>query len=181
MENALDLRRVLGLLADPERFKVAAAVALGAAAPEKIAAMTGLDTSIIIKALVKLEGAGLVTKEAAGYVFNYEVLQALNREIGKTLPQKPALTGLERFFKDGKLVTYPKDHGDRMLVLEHMIGLFEPGRRYTEKEVNDTLKTFNPDYASYRRYLVDAGLIAREHATKENGGAVIYYWRVEQL
>jgi hypothetical protein len=181
MENEIDLRRVLGLLADEERFRIIAAVSLGANNSEKIAAMTGLDTSVIIKSLVKLEGAGLVTKQETGYIFNIEVLQSLNRDIAKNTPKKPALSGLERFFKDGKLITYPKDHGDRMLVLEHIIGLFEPGRRYTEKEVNDTLKTFNPDYASYRRYLVDAGLIAREHATKENGGAVIYYWRVEQL
>ena len=181
MENEYDLRKVMGLLADPERFKVAAAVSLGAAAPEKISTMTGLDSSVIVKALVKLEGAGLVTKQAAGYVFNFEVLQALSRDIGKNTPKKLALTGIERFFKDGKLITYPKDNADRMLVLEHIIGLFELGRAYTEKEVNETLKTFNPDYASYRRYLVDAGLFARQHSTNEEGITVISYWRVEQL
>jgi hypothetical protein len=181
MENDLDLRKILGTLADEERFRIIAAVSLGANNSEKIAVLTGLDTSVIIKALVKLEEAGLVSKKDKGYVFNFEVLQALNRDISKNIPKKPALTGLDRFFKNGKLITYPKDSADKRLVLEHIIGIFELGRAYTEKEVNETLKTFNPDYASYRRYLVDAGLFARQHTTKENGGAVIYYWRVEQL
>jgi hypothetical protein len=181
MENDTDLRKVMGLLAAPERFKIAAAVSLGAGTVEKIAALSGLDASIIVKALVKLEGAGLISKQDTGYVFNSEVLQALSRDINQNTPKKPALTGLERFFKDGKLITYPKDNADRMLVLEHIVSHFEPGRAYTEKEVNEKLQEIHPDYASFRRYLVDTQLFARQHTTNEKGLAIISYWRVEQI
>jgi hypothetical protein len=45
---------------------------------------------------------------------------------------------------------------------------FEPGVRYDEKEVNAIVGRFFNDYASLRRYLIDAGLLAREHGE---------YWR----
>jgi hypothetical protein len=181
METDFDPRKIITLLADEERFKIAAAISLEAGTLEKIASMTGLGNPVIVKTLLKLEEAGLIGKQKSGYVFNIAALQELNREIIKEIPKKPALTGLERFFKDGKLITYPKAHDDQMLVLEHIAGLFELNRRYTEKEVNEKLKGVNPDYASFRRYLVDNAFFAREHSTGETGSTVIFYWRVEHM
>jgi len=45
---------------------------------------------------------------------------------------------------------------------------FEPGINYDEKEVNVIVGKFFNDYASLRRYLVDEGLLSREHGM---------YWR----
>ena len=47
---------------------------------------------------------------------------------------------------------------------------FEPGRRYSELEVNAIIAEFINDYASIRRYLVDNGLMERRSSI---------YWRVE--
>ena len=44
----------------------------------------------------------------------------------------------------------------------------EPGRTYTEREVNQVLVEFNDDVATLRRGLVDAGLLERENSI---------YWR----
>jgi hypothetical protein len=55
-----------------------------------------------------------------------------------------------------------------MIVLERIALEFEPGVRYDEKEVNAIVGRFFNDYASLRRYLIDAGLLAREHGE---------YWR----
>jgi hypothetical protein len=181
MENEIDPRKIIGMLADVERFRVLAAVSLGAGTLEKITDMTGHDNATVMKALLKLEEAGLITKKESGYVFNAAVMQALNRSISQSLPKKPALTGIDRFFKDGKLITYPKDHEDKMAVLGHIIALFETGREYAEKEVNEKLKEVNPDYASYRRYLTDAGFFSREQKADESGRTVTYYRRAMHL
>jgi hypothetical protein len=52
--------------------------------------------------------------------------------------------------------------------LERLAHEFEPGLRYTEKEVNSILLNFHADYAAIRRYLVDEGLLTRADGS---------YWR----
>jgi hypothetical protein len=42
--------------------------------------------------------------------------------------------------------------------------LFEPGRRYTEKEVNELISQHYDDFATLRRYLVDHDLVRRERS-----------------
>jgi len=69
---------------------------------------------------------------------------------------------------DGKLHTIPSKHSKLLVVLDHLAQSFEPGRRYTEAEVNQRLNELHPDHAALRRYLVDHGFLARE------GGV---YWR----
>jgi hypothetical protein len=179
LENDIDSRRIIGLLTDEERFRVLAAVSLGAGTLEKITSMTGRDNPTVMKVLIKLEEAGLITKTDAGYVFNAAVMHALNRSVSQTLPKKTALTGIDRFFKNSQLITYPKDNEDKMAVLGHIIKSFETGREYAEKAVNEKLKEVNPDYASFRRYLTDAGFFTREQKADESERTVTYYRRVK--
>ena len=54
-----------------------------------------------------------------------------------------------------------------------MAQVFEPGVRYNEKQVNEALKKFHPDFASLRRYLIDFKVIQRE-----TDGTT--YWREEK-
>jgi hypothetical protein len=57
-------------------------------------------------------------------------------------------------------------------VLGYVVKTFEPGQRYTEKQVNEKLQLFHRDSASLRRYLVDAGLLQRSSGGRE-------YWRAD--
>jgi hypothetical protein len=57
---------------------------------------------------------------------------------------------------------------ERKVILEHLAACFEPGLKYPEKAVDAILRAWHPDYASLRRYLVDEGMLDREHAV---------YWR----
>lgn len=181
METSLDIRKILGFLTDEERFKVAAAVSLGADTVEKIAAMTGYDNPAILKAIVKLEAAGLIEKkEAKGYIFDIDKLKALPKALGDNIPKKARASGLERFIRDGKLITYPKDYDDRMAVLNYLAGLFELDREYTEKAVNEKLTAVHKDFASLRRYLIDNGFFKRELRTVEGGRSVTIYQRIER-
>jgi hypothetical protein len=179
MENDLTFRRILGLLADKDRFRILAAVSLGANTLEKIAAMTELDNAKIMKAIGKLETAGLIKKqEDAGYSFCTDTLRALTKNLDHIGTNKPKLSQLDRFIRDGKLITYPRSHTDQLMVLSHIVNTFEFDRQYPEKEVNEKLKTVNPDFAALRRYLVDNGFLQRDHITDKVGRTTTVYWRV---
>ena len=47
-------------------------------------------------------------------------------------------------------------------MLEKLAEAFEPGRTYTEREVNLIIADFHDDFATLRRDLVHEGLMARE-------------------
>jgi hypothetical protein len=76
------------------------------------------------------------------------------------------------FIQDGHLVRFPAKRGRRRVLLEHIASSFEPGRRFPEREVNVVLRAWcdggEADYVTLRRYLVDEGLLSREHGE---------YWR----
>jgi hypothetical protein len=73
------------------------------------------------------------------------------------------------FDPEGRLITVPAKRAKRLLVLDRLAQLFEPGERYAEQEVNRRLRSAHDDVAMLRRYLVDEGFLDRE------GGV---YWRI---
>ena len=71
---------------------------------------------------------------------------------------------LWRFFRaDGRIAAIPAKQAMRSRLLAHLAALFERGRDYTEDEVNTVIWPLYPDYATLRRYLIDAKLLTREH------------------
>lgn len=76
------------------------------------------------------------------------------------------------FDEDGKITNLPKRQAVRLAVLAHATALFEPGRLYSETEINGicaSCQTFG-DIFLLRRELVDHGFLLR----KTDGSA---YWR----
>ena len=69
---------------------------------------------------------------------------------------------------DGRLHTIPSKRRKLLVVLDRLAQEFEPGRTYSEAEVNDVLHRFHPDHAALRRYLVDDDFLTREEGR---------YWR----
>lgn len=69
---------------------------------------------------------------------------------------------LARFFRGERLEAMPAREPDRRAVLEHIALRFSRGRAYEEREVNDLLSDVDADYATLRRYLIDAGLLVRD-------------------
>jgi hypothetical protein len=85
---------------------------------------------------------------------------------------------LRDFFEGECLKEIPaahKQHGNkkRRIVLRWLANRFEPGVRYTEREVNEILKRHHPDFATLRRDLVGSGLGLMR---RENG----IYWRLPE-
>ena len=77
---------------------------------------------------------------------------------------------LARFVRDDRLREMPARAAPRLIVLRWLAEQLEPGRRYAEREVNERLGRHHPDHAMLRRYLVDHGLLERDHGV---------YWRPE--
>ncbi|MET8698425.1 DUF2087 domain-containing protein [Kitasatospora sp. NPDC004723] len=72
----------------------------------------------------------------------------------------PAVSAL--FAPDGRLIAVPRRAARREQLLDHLTRtLFEPDRSYTEREVNDVLRTVHDDFPALRRYLVEGRLLTR--------------------
>ncbi|MCF3965129.1 DUF2087 domain-containing protein [Streptomyces fuscigenes] len=65
-------------------------------------------------------------------------------------------------FSRGRLVSVPRKQARREQLLRHLAGtLFEPGRAYSEREVNAALLGVHDDFPALRRHLVTSGLLER--------------------
>lgn len=169
-----DARRILGLLAEPARLRVVAAVVLGYTTTDDIARVAGLNHKEVRRALARLVAGGLVVQEQGVSRIDVEEVRAAARRAAEadpedTLDASPASARVLRsFLKDGRLSGIPATRSKRLVVLDYLAQSFEPGRRYRESEVNITLAAFHEDVAALRRYLVD-----EEFLTRERG----IYWR----
>lgn len=70
---------------------------------------------------------------------------------------------LRDFFDGERLKQIPAQRKKRVIVLEHLLGRFEPEREYPERTVNDLLRAAHDDVATLRRELVDYGYLNRAH------------------
>lgn len=173
--------KLLGALADELRLRAFAALILGARDANEIAERAGVPARDALRALARLEAAGLATNMGDHWQGRPEALRetvAAVRERPAPLDYSEAGTSeaavLRTFMPNGRLNQIPVQKSKRMIVLNHIAGVFEPGRRYPEAEVNTLLRAFHDDYATLRRYLVDGGFMTRESGEYwRTGGTVV--------
>ena len=79
---------------------------------------------------------------------------------------------LSRYFSGRTLTEIPSSRAKRLVLLQRLALEFDVGRRYVEREVNEILFEFHPDWSALRRFLVDEGFLDREHIDDQN-----VYWR----
>lgn len=167
---------LIGLLADGDRLRVFAAVVLGAGALEEICERTGLDTRAAGVAANKLVVSGLLALDKDGYhVEEHEIRLAARTRASEPEPVPDGVDAerarvLRSFFTGDRLKSIPTTRAKRQVVLDVIAQDFEPGKRYTEKQVNLVIGKRFADTAAIRRYLVDDGFLERE-----GGGG--RYWR----
>jgi hypothetical protein len=167
--RGVDAATIVGLLADETRLKVVAALALGAGTLEEVAERTGLPLKDVALAARRLGRAGLVHRDGHALALRAERFAAAARAAAESAPPPEPLSDdpaedavLSAFVRDGRLVSIPAQYSKRVVVLQHLVRVFEPGVRYPEREVNALLAVWHPDTAALRRYLVDEGLLSRE-------------------
>jgi len=74
------------------------------------------------------------------------------------------MTSLKNFLDgDGKLKSFPAKQKMKMEALFYLAEKFEPGKQYTEKEVNEILKEWNTfgDHVTLRRELYNNRFLGR--------------------
>jgi hypothetical protein len=176
--SGLPVASVVGHLANAQHRRVLAALELGATTAAEVADRTGLSTRDTVAALQRLDASGLVEQGPDGALaLAVDRLRATARQAAAHDRPAPDEHGdappdharvLRTFVRDGRLVQIPATRSKRLVVLEHLAQEFEPGRHYSEAQVNLLLGRFHADTAALRRYLVDEGFLDRDSG---------WYWR----
>jgi biotin operon repressor len=172
-------------LADANRLKIVGLLAQQPYSVEELAALLNLKASTVSHHLAKLAQAGLVSAKADSYynvyqldekalesksrsVFSQENLAASVVDVDADAYDRKVIADYSN--KDGRLKTIPAQRKKLEAILRYVVKTFEPGKRYSEKQVNEKLAKYHEDTASLRRELVGYGLMKRE-----GGGGE--YWR----
>lgn len=155
-----------GLVADPARLRVLAAIALGAETAADVVAVTGLSERDAAASRRRLEEAGLVVTDATGLAVDSAALRRAARDSRAAADADDTDPGLRAFVRGRRLLSLPAHQGRRRLVLQHIAhSAFTVGERYDEPTVNERLLEWcasgEVDHVALRRYLVDGRLLAR--------------------
>jgi RimJ/RimL family protein N-acetyltransferase len=168
----------LGLLRavlDPVRLAVLGASVGGAVDIVEMSASLDVPKGDVARAVGDLRSAGLLRPDGS-------LDSGVLRTIARSLPDGSRGRGdpvegpwseeeariLGRFFTGGRLVEIPAAAKKRRLAMEKIALEFEPGQRYSEREVNLIIQLIHDDYATIRRYMIDEGFMDRADGA---------YWR----
>ena len=172
-------------LADANRLKIVGLLAQQPYSVEELAALLNLKASTVSHHLSKLAQAGLVSAKTESYYNVYQLDEKALQSKSKDLFSQENLAAsvvdvdadaydnkviADYSNKDGSLKTIPAQRKKLEAILRYVVKAFEPGKRYSEKQVNEKLVKYHEDTASLRRELVGSGLMKRE-----GGGGD--YWR----
>ncbi len=173
---------LLRLLLDPDRLAVAGALASRRMTTKEVVDATGRNQRVVLTAIGDLRAAGLVTGDGDQYAIDPAALRDAARATAELdVPMDPIIgygmtddeqAILRRFFAGRTITEIPANRAKRQVLLQRLALEFDVGQRYTEREVNEILFAFHPDWSTLRRYLVDEGFLDREHADDQN-----WYWR----
>ena len=165
----------LRLALDATRLAVLGHAAVAPLDLDEIAAGLGVPKRKVQLAVVKLQEAGLLNDDTT---LNRAELQAIGAALPQMEPAAEQVTSgawtadetdvLRRAFEGNQLKHLPAPRAKRLVVLERFAQEFEPGVRYSEREVNLSIQVMYSDYAAIRRYLVDEGFMTRADGV---------YWR----
>jgi len=173
-------------LADKNRLKIVGLLAEKPYSVEELAALVGLKPPTVSHHLAKLVEAGLVKAHSESYYNVYQLDQAMLEARTRSMFSQQELSNVasevdvdaydnkvikDYSRRDGSLKTLPSQRKKLEAILRYVVKAFEVGRRYSEKQVNETLARYHEDAATLRRELVGYGLMRRE-----GGGGE--YWRV---
>jgi hypothetical protein len=79
------------------------------------------------------------------------------------ITQKEKSAILKKYFDGDQLKSFPKKQKRKLILLQHIAGMFDAEKKYTEKEVNQILMKVQEDYVTIRRYLIEYGFMDRKN------------------
>jgi biotin operon repressor len=171
-------------LADANRLKIIGLLAQQPFSVEQLSAMLELRPPTVSHHLKLLSEAGLVSARAESYYNLYQLEPGVLEQIAHhlaaqdSLPSMAAEVDLEAYDRkvlrdvlmpDGRLKIIPAQRKKREVVLRHILKQFEPGVRYSERQVNDILARFHEDTATLRREMISYKMMDRAEGK---------YWKI---
>jgi DNA-binding transcriptional ArsR family regulator len=169
-------------LSDESRLKIVGALAANERSVEELATLLELRAPTVSHHLAKLKDVGLVDMRSEGTTHIYQLNMSEMRSLAKrvltlntieTFSQDVVSDAWERkilgdFFEGQRLKEIPASRKKREVILRWLVDRFKFHQRYPEKEVNSIIGRHHPDFATLRRELIGARLLAREAGV---------YWR----
>ena len=177
MNATQELLNFFKALADANRLKIVGLLSQQDLTVEQIAEMLTLSPSTVSHHLSRLSKAGLVSARAESYynIYHLQVneLEAMSKRLlaREDLPEVTQEIDVDAYDHkviknytnpDGTLKTIPTQLKKLDAILRYVLKAFQPGARYTEKQVNEILQHYNEDYAQLRRELVEQGYMRRQ-------------------
>lgn len=186
-EELLDFFKAL---ADANRLRIIGLLAQQPYTGEQIAEMLGLSASTVSHHLSMLAHVELVSAKSEQYYNVYSLNMAAIQSMAQRLLSRDELPKLAedvdrtaydrkvlRTFvrADGTIRSFPAQEKKFQVLLHYVLAAFEPGKRYSEKQVNNSLSRYSSDTAALRRGLIECKLMTREVT---QGSST--YWRIDQ-
>lgn len=170
------------ILGDAARLKIAGRLAIQPQSLAELSESIQLPSEHVRQQVEQLVQAGLVRLENERYAFNQAALatwaEVIHAGQGKD-PSEPEIEAGDAFERkvlrdflntDGTIKAFPVQEKKFLVIVHYALQVFEPGVRYTEKQVNELLRRYHPDTALLRRSMVDNRYMARQAGI---------YWRLE--
>jgi biotin operon repressor len=168
---------LLKVLANETRLRLIGLIAKQEESVGNLARSLELTEPTISHHLAKLSEAGLISMRASGTTHYYRLdpkpLHLANKSLFSQVSDVPAPANenegswehrvLQSFVVGGRLTKIPEGYRKRMVVLRWLVGHFEVGQRYKEKDLNEVIKRFHPDFATIRREFIGHGLMERKN------------------
>ncbi|WP_337099408.1 DUF2087 domain-containing protein [Paenibacillus sp. YIM B09110] len=173
-------------LADPTRIKILILLAEGELNGQILAGKLSVTPATITHHAAKLREASLINERrdkntiyfSLNHYFIKNSASATENLIYRN--DKGGLTSMEDehkrikesviknfFTNEGKLKNIPVQLKKKLIVLELMVSKLEMGRQYSEKEINEFIKTFHSDFATIRREFIMHQFMYRENQIYE--------------
>jgi len=181
-ESFAELLNFFKALGDESRLRIVGILANRECSVEEIAAALDLQGPTVSHHLAKLRDVGLVSMRREGNVHYYrldvEPLRGMSKKLLEvkrpTVAVDESGDAYERkvmsiFVPDGIIEEIPASRKKRQVILRWLVTKFERERKYSEKEVNEIIQKYNPDYATLRRYMIEELLMNRANGV---------YWRL---
>ena len=162
-------------LADKSRLQILKSLMQEDMYVERLAKRLNLTPATISFHLKKLEEAGVVTSRKEQYytmysicrqIFETKIIDILREESTEDKLQRERdelyrKKVIESFFEYGKLKSIPSQRKKERIVLEEIVKAFEPGKEYSEREVNIIIADYHDDFCTIRRDMISEGLLER--------------------
>ena len=172
----LEAIRLFKCLGDKSRLQILKSLAQEDMYVERLAERMGLSAPTVSFHLKKLAEAGAVRTYKNQYytmyalcreVFEARMIDVIAEESDEAEQQRQREEEyrqrvIDTFFEYGKLKAIPVQRKKERIVLEKLVEAFEPGRVYSEREVNILLADFYDDFCTLRRDMIAEGLMTRD-------------------